>query len=339
MANFQFKDGHIEQQLNAPRTLDEVRRLNEQYYFRLCNDLEAQAEAKAEAQAIAKAKAQAQAKSKTNRNKIKIQNLENELQHKKSTQDAIQEDVNVANLPITKLTKLRDDLLSSYNNYLRKINDLEQLRVLQTPNYISEIRALDQQLTAMQIDISKKVQKYQDLISIENSTYQKLLVSEQTVLDITPNPPVVCSPSAKKRKLFESDETESEFSNIITVSSTSDIEISEVCPDGQFVKLYNKGSKELALKGYELVRTTPEQNVSTVFKFHGSVNLGAGNWLTVWSSTASNQIYKHSAGSIIMDIQDWVVGDLMATILLNPEGLEVATHELKKRAGFSFTIQ
>jgi len=73
------------------------------------------------------------------------------------------------------------------------------------------------------------------------------------------------------------------------------------------------------LRGYELVRTTAEQNVFTVFKFHGSVNLGAGNWLTVWSSTASYQIHKHSAGSIIMDIQAWVVGDLMATILLNPE--------------------
>ncbi|XP_008184498.1 lamin Dm0-like isoform X2 [Acyrthosiphon pisum] len=269
---------------------------------------------------------------------INIQNSENMSQHKNSTLDAIQEDINVANLPITELTKLRDDILSSNNNYLRKINDLEQLRVLQRPNYISEIHILDQQLTAMQIDISKKVEKYQDLIRF-NSTNRKLLVSEQRGLNITPNPSVVGSPSAKKRKLFERNETESEFSNIITVSSTSDIEIREVCPDGRFVKLYNKGSKEFALRGYELVRTIAEQNVSTVFKFHGSVNLEAGNWLTVWSSTASNQIHKHSAGSIIMNIQAWVVGDLMATILLNPEGQEVATHGLKKRTGFSFTSQ
>lgn len=61
-------------------------------------------------------------------------------------------------------------------------------------------------------------------------------------------------------------------------------------------------------------------NVSTVFKFHRSVKLGPGNWLTVWSSTASNQIHEPCAGSIVMNTQAWVVGDLMATILLNAEG-------------------
>jgi len=74
------------------------------------------------------------------------------------------------------------------------------------------------------------------------------------------------------------------------------------------------------LSGYEIVHTTAGQNDSTVFKFHCSVKLGAGNWLTVWSSTASNQINELSAGSIVMKIQAWVVGDHMATLLLNPEG-------------------
>jgi len=117
------------------------------------------------------------------------------------------------------------------------------LKVLQRPNFISEIHILDQQLTAMQIDIYKKVEKYQNLMNIENITCRKSLVSQHKGLDITPNLSVVSGPSAKKRKLFERDETEGEFSNIITVSSTSDIEIREVCPYGQFVQLYNKGSK------------------------------------------------------------------------------------------------
>lgn len=74
------------------------------------------------------------------------------------------------------------------------------------------------------------------------------------------------------------------------------------------------------MSGYELVRTTTAENTSTMFKFHRSVKLDAGNWLTIWSSTASNQIHEPSAGSIVMNTQAWVVGDLMATILLNPEG-------------------
>lgn len=74
------------------------------------------------------------------------------------------------------------------------------------------------------------------------------------------------------------------------------------------------------MSGYELIRTTAGENVSTVFKFHRSVKLAPGNWLTIWSSTASNQIHEPSAGSIVMNTQAWVVGDLMATILLNSEG-------------------
>lgn len=74
------------------------------------------------------------------------------------------------------------------------------------------------------------------------------------------------------------------------------------------------------MSGFELVRTTAGENASTVHKFHRSVKLGPGNWLTVWSSTANNQIHEPNAGSIVMNTQAWVVGDLMATMLLNSNG-------------------
>lgn len=74
------------------------------------------------------------------------------------------------------------------------------------------------------------------------------------------------------------------------------------------------------MSGYELIRTTAGENISTIYKFHRTLKLGAGNWLTIWSSTATNQVHEPSAGSIVMSIQIWVIGDLMATILLNPDG-------------------
>ncbi|CAH1726488.1 lamin Dm0-like [Aphis gossypii] len=334
--NFKFKEEVHKQQLNDTRTsrrteiITEVDgRLIKEYEDKLQSELQT-------------LRQQAEEDVKRNKKEIsdlfdsKFQNLENELQRKKKAMEAAQEDINMANSRVAELTQQINDLLSSNNDYLRKITELERSKELQRTKYMAEIQGLDQQLTAMQDDMSQKVQEYQDLMDIkvaldmEISAYRKLLESEERRLSITPNTSVVGSPRGKKRKLFQRDETEYEFSNVITASSTGDIEICEVCPDGQFVKLYNKGSKEFALSGYELVRTTAEQNVSTVFKFHRSVKLGAGNWLTIWSSTASNQIHEPSAGSIVMNTQAWVVGELMATILLNPEGQEVATHELKK---------
>lgn len=72
--------------------------------------------------------------------------------------------------------------------------------------------------------------------------------------------------------------------------------------------------------GFELVRTTDVQNNSTEFKLDPSVTLEAGHFITVWSSPDSDQILELSAGSIVMNNQAWVVGDLMATQLLNTEG-------------------
>lgn len=334
--NFKFKEEVHKQQLNDTRTsrrteiISEVDgRLMKEYEDKLQSELQM-------------IRQQAEEDVKRNKKEIsdlfdsKFQNLENELQRKKKAVEVAQDDINAANARINELTQQINDLLASNNDYLKKITDLERLKENQRVKYLNEIQGLDQQLTSMQDDMSQKVQEYQDLMDIkvaldmEISAYRKLLESEERRLSITPNTSVVGSPRGKKRKLFQRDETEYEFSNVITASATGDIEISEVCPDGQFVKLYNKGPKEVALSGYELIRTTAGENVSTVFKFHRSVKLGPGNWLTIWSSTASNQIHEPSAGSIVMNTQAWVVGDLMATILLNSEGQEIATHELKK---------
>ncbi|KAL4085376.1 hypothetical protein QTP88_027235 [Uroleucon formosanum] len=322
--NIQFKDDFINQQLNDTKTFVEIQRLNKKYHYRLIGELGAET------------------KDDTNRNKVMFQLLENEFKYEYNGLDAAQ-DFKITYPLSIELNKQREDLLHSNNVYLKNINFIEQLRVFKEPNYISKIRVLDQELTAMQNYMSQKIEKYQDLLNMENSIHQKLLGSKgRKRLGITSNPCVVGSPRAKKRKLFKRDvsrETGNTIAYIITISSTSDIEIVEVCPDGQFVQLYNKGSKEFSLSGYKLVRATTDQNVSTVFKFHNSVNLGTGNRLTVWSSTDSNQIHKHIAESIVMDIQAWVVGDCMATILLNREGKEVASHVLKKTTDISFTSQ
>lgn len=116
------------------------------------------------------------------------------------------------------------------------------------------IQSADEKLETMKVEMAQKVKEIYDLMNetgfdLEMSVYDQLLLSEERRLN--PITPVVDSPRDENRKLFVSDKSESEFSNVITVSSTGDIEISEVCPNGQFVKLHNKGS-EVRLKKYDV---------------------------------------------------------------------------------------
>lgn len=97
-------------------------------------------------------------------------------------------------------------------------------------------------------DESQNTQEYQDMdtnaeLDMEINSYRKLLEMGEKRLSVTSIVSKESSPKSKKRRLLQNDEAEYKFGNIITSSSAGDIEISEVCPDGQFVKLYNKGSK------------------------------------------------------------------------------------------------
>lgn len=125
-----------------------------------------------------------------------------------------------------------------------KIRELEKIKENQRKKYLMEIQGLEQQLTTMHDDISQKVYEYQDLMftkvefDMEISAYRKLLESEEKRLNITPNTLAPENSKGIKRKLPYQDETNLKFiSPAVTI-----MEIKEVCPDGKYIKLFNKGS-------------------------------------------------------------------------------------------------
>lgn len=131
-----------------------------------------------------------------------------------------------------------------------KIADLEErLQENERVKYVSEIHELSNKLTAMQDDMSIKEKEYQDLIDakttlyMELNSYQGLLEREKSLPSITPNSPVSGgSLKGKKRKLLQCYATDNVSESLVGV-----ILVGEVCPNGQFVKLYNKGSKVITI--------------------------------------------------------------------------------------------
>lgn len=252
-----------------------------------------------------------------------------------------------------------------------KITDLEgQLEVeskrhADLENEISRLRAeMQQQLQEYQDLMDIKVS-----LDMELAAYDKMLAGEEQRLNITrPNstsfetsnnssgisvhqhhhrsgrvtPSVVSSPSTRqsvgpssnKRKRTTIDESEerslSDYS--VTSSAKGDVEITDFDAEGKFVKLFNKGDKEVSLGNWQLVRTAGTNE--TNFKFHRSVKIEPQGNVTIWSSDTG--VTHEPPQTIVMKQQKWFVSDTMKTTLLNTDGEEVAASERVKNTVSTF---
>lgn len=264
-----------------------------------------------------------------------------------------------------KLQQTLQELRDQYDSQLRgnreeiselydtRIRDLEHQLNIERQRHAQEKSKLMDEIERLRKEISLQLQEYQDLMDIkisldmEIAAYDKLLSSEEVRLNITPGSqsavfqtstssssrsaalrrtPQRAGAKRKRTVLEESDERSvSDYS--VTSSAKGDIEISEVDPEGKFVKLHNKSAKEVQIGGWSLVRKVGTNE--TLFKFHRTVKVDGGAFVTVWSSDLGQT--HDPPSTIVMKGQKWFSGDNMTTQLLNGEGEEVAASERVKR--------
>lgn len=127
----------------------------------------------------------------------------------------------------------------------------------------------------------------------------------------------------RKRTLLEESQEASLNDYSINSSSKGDIEVSEADPDGKFVKLYNKGNKEVALGGWQVLRKAGDNEI--VFKFHRTVKIEPNSYVTIWSSDSGKD--HEPPANLVMKGQRWFVADNMTTSVINGNGEEVAVSE------------
>ncbi|XP_031640864.1 lamin Dm0-like [Contarinia nasturtii] len=273
----------------------------------------------------------------------KIKNYQGEASRASASAAAAIEEIRTTRNQISSLNEKIAELEGQTGTYLARIRDLEAL----LDNQIRHRADDEAEIRRLREEMAQQLQEYQDLMDIkvsldlEIATYGKLLSGEEERLNISnqsttqfqqsfgrsgrATPAGRGTPSrAGKRKRTFLDETDEVSTSDFSVLSASkgDIEIQESCPEGKFVKLFNKGDAEIAIGAWQLKRISGENE--TNFKFHRSVKIESKGTVTVWSAETST---THEPPANIVMKQKWFPGELIKTQLINADGEEVATNE------------
>lgn len=261
--------------------------------------------------------------------------IHDDLDRKNASLSSAEAKIKELNSRYTFMNSELEQIKSENINLKDKNNDLSKLIAQEREWNKAALARKQLETDEVKSKLDALYEDYKDLvddkIKLDNElvVYRSLLEGEETRLNLSSpsRPPSAASPiltstpsaprsfvsRGNKRKRICTQEEDNLVDLDVVSNAKGDVEISEQDPEGKFVKIHNKGEKEVSLGGWILLQSA--DNLETRFKFHRSISIKPSGTVTVWSSDA-NAIH-HPPKDIVMKGQTWFVGDLMTTSLIN----------------------
>ncbi|XP_054277708.1 lamin Dm0-like [Macrosteles quadrilineatus] len=284
----------------------------------------------------------------------KITNLERQLSRNSNAAANAMEEMRKMTSRQEEWQRKFSDLEATNSALSAQVRELEKQLESDRNRHMAEISRQERELARLHDDMQIRMQEYQDLMDIkvqldmEIAAYRKLLESEEERLNITPvsgtpgrpanvsgrltpgrrgTPSMARGGAKRKRTILEDSETSSLQDYTITSSYKTDLEVVDVDPTGKFIKLHNKGAKEVLVGKWQVIARTFDGAQSS-FKFRANSKVKAGEEVTIWSSDSGRD--HEPPHHHVMAEQSWTVSDQMTLQIINGNEEEVGLLERKR---------
>ena len=261
-----------------------------------------------------------------------LRNLQAKLDQRVSSENKMRTEFQALKSKCDTFESQRKQLEGTIRTLEDRVADLEKLLDQERTWHQQALEAKEKELDDLHEQIKNHMKEYQDLydvkvnLDLEIETYRKLMEAEEirlsaSVGDISSvslsSASFSSSPRLGKRKRQISEEEHYSTEYETDSQLNGDVEITEHDREGQFVRIENKGDKDISLNGWQIVRKAGEESIT--YKFHRNLVLKVKSSITIWSHNVKG-ISHNPPNDLVMKSQVWPAANEMATYLLDNSG-------------------